>query len=439
MIRRCNPTLLWALLALMTDVPLCSPHPVPTNPGFYEERTARGWCGPQREGGEALPGMDDRDCRKRVPPLFERAFTCPVSFASVDRSLFSAPTSNVSEVGFDTEELTELKLPPGAKAAVIIVRRLRDGTGYVVRHLGRNSSEPIEPWSSSKVLAASHAGFRLRGVSDRLSLEAWEGGRRHRELSDLLTIVASYDTTQNYTSNSIGGYYQAIGGHQDADDFVHNVIGAPMGESFGGNYGERPPPGLGYNFTSDSHVYIADAIWPDPTPSPPISNSMSHATMAHWLRRIVMAREDAQGKREEAHGQEGEERVPFPWGDSESILYGAEESEMFPGLQWGGMSMSSDVYLQSSLNMTSMDHQAQGLWRIFSKFGFGLSSIRNRYEVVLNGYMCLPRLADGSGAGLEAFISASVPDYSHDNGANADAKMQAVSSALVEHLLHRYY
>ena len=52
--------------------------------------------------------------------------------------------------------------------------------------------------------------------------------------------------------------------------------------------------------------------------------------------------------------------------------------------------MSSDVYLQLGIDDKMLLNQTTDDWRIFSKLGFGYSSIRKQYEVTLNGYVCLP-------------------------------------------------
>ena len=69
-------------------------------------------------------------------------------------------------------------------------------------------------------------------------------------LSDLMTIVTSYDTTKKLTSNGIGAYYHSIGGHKHANQFIHEILGASSMETFGGNYGEPVPVTLEYTFTN---------------------------------------------------------------------------------------------------------------------------------------------------------------------------------------------
>ena len=47
---------------------------------------------------------------------------------------------------------------------------------------------------------------------------------------------------------------------------------------------------------------------------------------------------------------------------------------MFPGLEWGGMTSDTAIFVQSGLDMDRVEEQSQGTWRIFSKLGAGNSS-----------------------------------------------------------------
>jgi hypothetical protein len=90
--------------------------------------------------------------------------------------------------------------------------------------------------------------------------------------------------------------------------------------------------------------------------------------------------------------------------DLKSVLYGASESLLFPGLLWGGMTTDPAIFLQSALNITDVDEQSNGLWRIFSKLGAGYSTSRSRGEIISNAYACLPVLDEtGSPIPLEGF------------------------------------
>jgi hypothetical protein len=57
----------------------------------------------------------------------------------------------------------------------------------------------------------------------------------------------------------------------------------------------------------------------------------------------------------------------------QTILYGAEQSSLFPGQVWGGMSADIAVFTQTALGLTSLlqqwDPAGLSQWRIFSKLG----------------------------------------------------------------------
>mmetsp|Transcript_10131 Transcript_10131/g.22359 ORF Transcript_10131/g.22359 Transcript_10131/m.22359 type:complete len:418 (+) Transcript_10131:21-1274(+) len=395
--------------------------PVPTDPAVYQLRRDRNWCGPGHEEG-AFPGLDDSGCVKVFPRYFDRSQVGQAVWR--DLTGFGLPASKAVN-NTVVDELRSV-VPPGGKhdvkVAVALVRRHADG--HAVRYMGNGMErQPHQPWSSSKVLAAHHAGAVMRSIGD-VGLD----GRDEKSgwlLSDLLTVVTSYDANasrSDVSSNAIGAYMHWIGGHEDADRFLRDVIGGDVSESFGGNYGEPVPDEVGYTFQSPQTVKITSG--PHPTPTQLISNHMSCLTMAEWIRRIAMAREEGQDV-----------------ADSESILYGAQNSELFPGLQWGGMSMGTDVYLQRAANVTEIDRRSGGLWRIFSKLGAGYSTTEHpgQFEITLNGYASWPVVDDKSkpmsNRGLEFAITAAV---AADTGAEADDAMQDVVAKVSQYLISNY-
>mmetsp|Transcript_38463 Transcript_38463/g.100696 ORF Transcript_38463/g.100696 Transcript_38463/m.100696 type:complete len:418 (-) Transcript_38463:90-1343(-) len=395
--------------------------PVPTDPGVYQLRRDRGWCGPHHEEG-ALPGLDDSECAKVFPRYFDRSQAGPASWS--DLTGFATPAPKAA----DNTVVDELRsvVPPGGKhdTKVVVALVRRHASGHTVKYLGNGMQRSAhQPWSSSKVLAAHHAAAVMRsignvGLDARDEKSAWL-------LSDLLTVVTSYDsnsTRPDVSSNAIGAYMHWIAGHEDANRFMHDVIGGDASESFGGNYGEPVPSEVGYDFRTPKGEEITSG--PYPTPTPLISNHMSCLTMAEWIRRIVMAREEGQDV-----------------ADSQSILYGAQESELFPNLQWGGMSMGTDVYLQRAVNVSEIDRRSGGLWRIFSKLGAGTSTTEHpgQFEITLNGYASWPVLDDNSepvsNRGLEFAITAAV---AADSGAEADRAMQDVVTSVSQYLMTHY-
>ena len=93
-----------------------------------------------------------------------------------------------------------------------------------------------------------------------------------------MTIVASYDTTKNLSSNQLGAYYHSIGGHEGANHFLHEVLGAPATESFGGDYGEAvPSPPLSYHFTTSRTSFGRNVTIPaDHAPTTALQHDERH-------------------------------------------------------------------------------------------------------------------------------------------------------------------
>lgn len=284
-------------------------------------------------------------------------------------------------------------------------------------------------------------------------------------VGDLLTTCCSYDTTLGISSNQIGAWFHAVGGHAHANTTLHEWLGAPPDETFGGDYGESigttrlVNERILANMPSSVHPKAAplDVSLEYPPPTPLIENHMSALTMAEWMRRIVHARED---------GEANDKRTRLPrtmvWEDAETILYGGSEkaASVYTDahgnpvrLQWGGASMSSDIYLQLAAGMNGsspVEKRANESWRIFSKLGFGYSSERKQYELALNGYMCLPILTGGhssdsrnitsSQGGLEFTISMWIADAEHqDDGHVLDARFQQAMKNVTRFLLSKYY
>ena len=102
--------------------------------------------------------------------------------------------------------------------------------------------------------------------------------------------------------------------------------------------------------------------------------------------------------------------------DIKSLVYGAIDSQLFPELQWGGMTADTAIFLQSAVNITQIEGDSQGKWRIFSKLGAGYSTSRLRGEIITTAYACFPVLdSNGNsvpGEGFEFTLTArgSVPN-----------------------------
>lgn len=439
-----------------------------TDQRIYEWRKFWKWCGPKHER-EPLQGLDDANCAKRFPRLFDRkSWACPARWQNGD-PLFGPAAANLSQAvpNMDLSALSSI-VDSDIHAAVVVIKRNRQGS-VQVRYLGNeNSIVPFQPWSSSKILAAAAASMTLRskgqGVvglasscensssfsSESKSRSSSQPSNVSTRVGDLLTTCCSYDTTLGISSNQIGAWFHSIGGHSHADKVLHQWLGAPSEETFGGDYGES----IGATRLMNERVLVntpsssnpaaeIDLSLEYPPPTPAIANHMSALTMAEWMRRIVHARED-----------DGHINNMF-WEDAETILYGGsavapsayvDENGKPVHLQWGGASMSSDIYLQlaAGINGSSeVEKNAKGQWRIFSKLGFGYSDERSQFELVLNGYTCLPILSEGEGVsrgGLEFAISMWASDNEHkDAGRALDLRFQQATKNVTQFLLENYY
>jgi hypothetical protein len=170
--------------------------------------------------------------------------------------------------------------------------------------------------------------------------------------------------------------------------------------SLGGNNGESTPTDLGYKLTAFDGSSVC-SVDKDPWPTKH-DNSLSALGASEMIRRIALHREIDSSLR-------------FPgntWADIQNELYGAEKSVFFPGQLWGGMTADPSIFLQSALDMTvcnnfstmfslasdfscvrlkTVEADANGQWRIFSKLGNGYSTDRYKGEIINNAYACLPK------------------------------------------------
>lgn len=377
------------------------------------------WCGDP--GG--LPFVDDAGCKKRFPSSFNRDAACPATHAD-------ALPGYTSEVDFgdimvDQTALQGLAGVDEVNIAVVLVRRTPAGVLY--RYLGNGKeNEPAETWSSSKIFAMADAADALEDPATcaaKVGLTASAQGKHgSTPMGDLATVIASYDETAGYTSNSCAKYFATIGGKQRLGALVTKWLGADLSQSLGGSYGEAVPADLGWTFArhpnaSEGLPAAQCTIAPDASPFVP--NHISALTAVELLRRLVLHRDVAPARR-------------FPnllWSDVQEILYGAESSQLFPGLRWGGMSADPGIFVQSGLDMDAIEARSGGTWRIFSKLGDGWSLSRAVGEVLTNAYACLPLRGGG---GVEFLVSARASVANDTDTSQADLKLQRAVSSVVE-------
>lgn len=368
-------------------------------------------CGPYPS--YYLKYLDDTKCKKRLPSNRDREFQCPVAHSQglIESVAGYAPVTEAgaAQVDVDTTTLTKI-LPSEATATVILIRRV-DGVPYY-RYLGSTGYDQIvETWSSSKFLGVINASESIRYHSDgKVGLDA---AIDEFPLGDLATIVHNYDE-RTFTSNGLMYWFHDVGGRSFANQLIHSRwLGRPDTEVYGANYGAKPPE-LGFSFTRDEDVVdvTQDLGWIK-------GNKLSTFTLAEALKRLVMYRENP------------ETRLEFStWEDIQTLLYGAKNSIWYDDLTPQGMESDTSVYLQEAVDITALDAQTQGQWRIFSKLGLGFT---RGGEIVHTDYGCLPALnPEGEpilDRGVEFVISIHLP--ARENYAGADQQLASLYRDLV--------
>jgi len=185
--------------------------------------------------------------------------------------------------------------------------------------------------------------------------------------------------------------------------------------TLGGPYGEAAPSDL--EFLTISSDGLSTRVEKYPIGS--INNSLSPLSNAEMFRRLIL--HDILDPELQFPGLTNEDQV--------EILYGAKQSDLFPGQSWGGASADPGIFLQSALNLESANMNNDD-WRIFSKLGAGYSTYRQVGEVLTNSYGCLP--IDNDYYEFTISIRTSIPfDFLLQR---ADQEVHQVMVALIENL-----
>ncbi len=349
----------------------------------------------------------DNLCNEKVQPSAQdRDRACPVAdespFATLqDGSVVQYFNSNTTPA-VDGDALAGL-LPQGMRMIVILIKRV-DGVPHY-RYISNGTHDiPMQPWSTTKFLAAANAAAFLRIESNyQVGLTANVSGI---PLGDLVTSVHNYDSSP-YASNSLGAYFHDIGGRDRANDMIHEGwLYRPANETFGGNYGSAPPA-LGYTYSEPGGATVT--LQPDLSSG--YSNHLSMFTLAEALKRLVL------------HIEEPEQRLPgIQWKDIRVLLFGAENSAKY-GV-WGGMTADTAIYVQAGHDIDYIEQRSHGQWTIFSKLGLG-----SQGQFMNVGYACWPVL-DGNddpvpGWGREFVIAA----HLDQGGANWDERDRLMAQA----------
>lgn len=175
------------------------------------------WCNNSDLHGGAMELLDDRFCHKKFPRDSNRDLTCE-GFLTQPQDMPSGYTDvtalrDLSQLNVTLLDRAEVTVP-GLSIAVIVIRRTPDGRTFFKQYGNSLSSTPVETWSSSKMFIAAAAGIRLHGEADcaDFGLHSYVSSVVHKEvpLGDLATVIASYDTTAGYSSNSLAYYFRGI-------------------------------------------------------------------------------------------------------------------------------------------------------------------------------------------------------------------------------------
>lgn len=360
--------------------------------------------------------LDDTACTKQLPSNRARDLTCPTAASHAAVRTFEGHVVHYwpADVGveIDPDALKGL-VPDDLRVTVILVRRVDGVPHYRYLSNGRQF-DVVEPWSTTKFMAAANAAARLRIESDyRVGLTGEAGGF---PLGDLVTMIHAYDE-RRFTSNGLARYFHDVSGRARAQGLISTWLKRPPYETFGGNYGAP---------VADVPLHVVDArgsvsLPRDRTPPPP--NQLSTFTLAEFLKRLVMHREDAST------------RLPgIQWADVSTLLYGAQDSALYSKATPQGMEADTAIYLQQAFDVDAMERRSQGQCRIFSKLGHGPS---RGGEFTHVGYACLPAL-DETGkpivdVGKEFVIATHLGAKGDLKG--GDARLAAIYRVLTERIL----
>jgi hypothetical protein len=324
------------------------------------------WCG-EKDGKQPLVWAFDSACEKVFPSRFDRdwkpaagAFRSAPSGYEPDQPLSLVRVDESTLPKFFGNNLSDVDL-----CLTLVVRDL-SGVPYFKYLSNGRHNVPVQTWSSSKLFGVASAGGRIQREC-LVGLDANTTGKHGTTpLGDLITVIPSYDVTAGYSSNANAKYFAAVANHTYLSSLISGPWLGRANESLGGSYGEPIPSDLSFSF---------NGCRTSPDLPPKIDGDfLSTLSNVELFRRIVLHRDIATIRQ-------------FPgitWESVSDILYGAKESRLFPGTQWGGLSAGIEIFVQSGVaNMSLVDES--GDWRIFSKIGDGISD-SGEGQLLLNTY-----------------------------------------------------
>lgn len=170
--------------------------------------------------------LDDTGCIKALPSDRNADLRCPTEGAGA-----TIPTLDGRDVTYSPADAPVLVdssalrgiVPDDVRVTLVLVRRVDGVPHYRYLSNGRHD-DIVQPWSSTKFMAAANAAARLRVESGyRVGLTGRVDGW---PLGDLVTMVHAYDE-RHFTSNGLSRYFHDVGGRRQAQ--AHHGLARPSG------------------------------------------------------------------------------------------------------------------------------------------------------------------------------------------------------------------
>lgn len=388
------------------------------------------------------------------PKNQDRNFTCPVAFASSQTQRFGI---NATYIPFKSNSEREsswaalnsvtdpIVSPSELKLTFIDIRRVNGIPHY---HYFSNNTQgtPVQPWSSSKMFAFAMAADSLREQSQgRFGLDSFTDdvlcGGKKVHIGELITLATTYIHPDGcaYTSENISTWAQNISGRLHSHSIIRKWLGRPEPEDLSGGYGNNSSA-LGSEIESRAGQKFSVTL----DASHAGRNYLSTYSMAEFLKRMVMHREDAASRLPNAQ-----------WEDMKVIFYGGkqEDAKFLPTWKVGGMLGGPSTYIHSALGPMDevvphsfvfrsrfLAKYAHENWRTYTKIGWGpaITDANGNYtdnDFVWNGYACIP-VYDEAGnltnKGREFVISAALLRKQGRADTTSDALLATAIRAIIK-------
>jgi hypothetical protein len=366
-------------------------------------------CKPRSDGGATTQSTTPELQLWKIPPAptnLDRNFTCPTAARSLravvgGRELTYQPADAPVVAAWDalTPILAPIASPAELKITVILVRR-QNGVPHYLYLSNGTQDNVFQGWSSTKFIAFAAAASKLRERSGGKvgldgNLPAPGGGRA--PIGDLITEATTYSGRPHahLTSNNAATWAKNIAGRQFTQELVTRWLGR-ANERFDGGYqtysASHNRRGNGWGLTvrgkGGEEVTAAAPVIPSGA-----KNALSSRTLAEFLKRMVMHRENP-----------GQAIPNVTWDDLTTIFYGVPQaqSRYFSDMKVGGMQGGASTYLLNALggdDAKKLEASTWGQWRTITKAGWGRPFKSGEVDLAWHGYGCVPRF-DETGKAL---------------------------------------